>query len=1063
MSVKIAERMARVRPYGERRIALGPGVVWFSNPDLGTGLCFPLKRLGYRVKLSGPTGHVEALMSFVNPTAQTQTAYFLFPLDRHIAPVKLLGKVGDRKIETDVGPAPADEDEADEADLPAELCRLFAEETENVLAIPLGEVPSGGDVSFQILLAYQIFECGESGSGFSFRLPLMTSQALTTLNSDDESKLTLASGLERGAQVAISIQIEASDLQPGSLTTSQVCGVARNPKGDIAVEYDKRKPLEARDFVMDYHLWTENRPKAWLRSTGRHFLLNFLPPGNPPPSAPRRLVILIDGSEEMNRIGSERCNECLTHILKNLDPADKFALVAFNREVSGYKNGDFVESSCADEAIEWLSSYQFEGAADLKELLRRVVTLPRQADSVLSVLLVAAGRIGNEPELYRLIQGSRDRLRLFPIMLGFRADAHFSRAAARLTGGYAFRAMTRESVSRVAERVLEHTRQPVLEGVGLQDKGLQYQGDSLTPKYPAGLNWRRPITVMGAHTGRGGIEAGGAGPSGAVWKEFLELKPAFHKLLPNVWAHVKSSELDDEAQMLDRAERTILQKVILNLSREFRLLNRYTAAYIRTSEGQILAPNIDASRWYKKIERDEARSQSANELLEKQRTAKDFEGGMSKQRNPGRGLTMKDVLGSKSTAAIFGSKLGHRNKLSPSIKEGLFSKPVLTSRAGGGTKLERGGTATATAEKQPSMSHISAQSEAPPSPPAPPEPPKTEPTSPVREGSFPGLGMGGGIFSHDAPTLLEAPTAKLGPPPPEMPKQPAVDAPDDDLMDDLPPTRKLSPAAGLSALDQLEDTPTEPLSPLMEQDDDLMALDPAPAGAIVREDEGPMLPRINLQAPPEEEEEEEEAVVSTFLPRPGGGEEETRQQSGAVSLEMDEEDEFGIPAPSAPKAAPEPAPEPVPPSPPIPTPPAPPTASAPAPPAPSAPTPPPPAAESSKKLLTPRELAGRILPEARQGKPDEVAKNALKSEPATRKQLMTEMRALHGSLASGDPAKLRAMTESVLFLLADVGPKSELLIRAYGLGYQAHGMLDGNLQEAREKLKFWLTRFAKLF
>jgi hypothetical protein len=836
VSVKIAERMARVRPYGERRIALGPGVVWFSNPDLGTGLCFPLKRLGYRVKLSGPTGHVEALMSFVNPTAQAQTAYFLFPLDRHIAPVKLLGKVGERKIETDVGPAPADEDEAEEADLPAELCRLFAEETENVLAIPLGEVPSGGDVSFQILLAYQTFECGESGSGFSFRLPLMTSQALTTLNSEDESKLNLASGLERGAQVAISIQIEASDLQPGSLTTSQVCGVARNPRGDIAVEYDKRKPLEARDFVMDYHLWTENRPKAWLRSTGRHFLLNFLPPGNPPPSAPRRLVILIDGSEEMNKIGSDRCRECLTHILKNLDPADKFALVAFNREVSGYKNGDFVESNCADEAIEWLTGYQFEGAADLKELLRRVVTLPRQADSVLSVVLVAAGRIGNEPELYRLIQGSRDRLRLFPIMLGFRADAHFSRAAARLTGGYAFRAMNRESVSRVAERVLEHTRQPVLEGVGLQDKGLQYQGDSLTPKYPAGLNWRRPITVMGAHTGRGGIEAGGTGPSGAVWKEFLELKPAFHKLLPNVWAHVKSSELDDEAQMLDRAERTILQKVILNLSREFRLLNRYTAAYIRTAQGQILAPNIDASRWYKKIERDEARSQSANELLEKQRTAKDFEGGMSKQRNPGRGLTMKDVLGSKSTAAIFGSKLGHRNKLSPSIKEGLFSKPVLTSRAGGGNRLERsGGSATATAEKYNSpMSHASAGPAAPPSPPTPPEPPKPEPTQPLRGGSFPGVG--GGSFSHDGPTLLEAPTAKLGPPPPEMPKQPAVDAPVDDVMDDLPPTSKLSPAASFGPLDPIEDSPTEPLSPLMEQDDELMALDPAPAGAVVRAD-----------------------------------------------------------------------------------------------------------------------------------------------------------------------------------------------------------------------------------
>ena len=837
------------------------------------------------------------------------------------------------------------------------------------------------------------------------------------------------------------------------------------------MEYDKRKPLEARDFVMDYHLWTENRPKAWLRSTGRHFLLNFLPPGNPPPSAPRRLVILIDGSEEMNRIGSDRCRECLTHILKNLDQTDKFALVAFNREVSGYKNGDFVEANCADEAIEWLSGYQYEGAADLKELLRRVVTLPRQADSVLSVLLVAAGRIGNEPELYRLIQGSRDRLRLFPIMLGFRADAHFSRAAARLTGGYAFRAMTRESVSRVAERVLEHTRQPVLEGVGLQDKGLQYQGDSLTPKYPAGLNWRRPITVMGAHTGRGGIEAGGAGPSGAVWKEFLELKPAQNKLLPNVWAHVKSSELDDEAQMLDRAERNILQKVILNLSREFRLLNRYTAAYIRTADGQMLAPSIDASRWYKKIERDEARSQSANELLEKQRQAKDFKGGMSKQRNPGRGLTMKDVLGSKSTAAIFGSKLGHRNKLSPSIKEGLFSKPVLTSRAGGGNGPERGGTATATATAE-SFSHASSPPSPPPSPPAAPPEPPSKPAA--AGGGFPG--MGGGGFSHDAPTLLEAPTAKLGPPPPEMPKQPAVDSPVDDF-DDLPSTKKLSTPPDLDApLDIPEMRPTEKLSPVMDPLEDLLDLgpapaqepiqEPAPAGPVSRGDEapvskgddGPMLPRINLQAPPEEVEEEEEVVVSTFLPRPMGPDGETKEQAASVSLDMDEDgNEFDIPAPPPPQAAPTPTP------PPAPTP-EPPTPPAPQPPAPASPVAPPvAAAEPEKKLPTPRELAARILPEARQGKPEEVAKNALKSDPATRKQLMTEMRALHGSLAAGDPAKLSAMTESVLFLLAEVAPKSELLVKAYGLGFQALGLLGGNLDEARNKLKFWLTRFAKLF
>lgn len=1008
MSVKIAERLVRVRPYGERRIALGPGVVWFANPDLGTGLCFPLRRLGYRIKLSGPTGQVEAMLSYANPTAQSQTAYFLFPLDRNIAPVKILGKVGEQKIEAEAGPVPSEDSEIHEAQLPAELCRLFAGETENVLAIPLGEVPSGGEVGFQMLLAHQVYECGESGGGFSFRLPLMTSQALTTLNEEDGQRLTLASGLDRGAQVAISIQIEGSDLQPAGLRTSQICGVARNPKGDIAVEYDKRKPLEPRDFVLDYQLWGENRPKAWLRSTGRHFLLNFFPPGNPPPSNPRRLVILVDGSEEMNQVGIERCNDCLSHILKNLDPVDKFALVAFNREVSGYKNGDFVDANCAAEAIDWLANYQFEGAADLKELLRRVVTLPRQPDSVLSVVLLAAGRIGNEPELYRLIQGSRDRLRLFPIMLGYRADAPFSRAAARLTGGYAFRAMNRESVSRAAERVLEHTRQPVLEGVGLQDKGLQYQADSLTPKYPAGLNWRRPITVMGAHTGRGGIEAGGTAPSGAVWKEALELKPAFHKLLPNVWAHVKSSELDDEAQMLDRAERSILQKVIVNLSREFRLLNRYTAAYVLLGGERILAPSLDAGRWYKRIEKEDAGGQSANELLEKQRKTKGLKGGINKT-NAGRGLTMKDVIGSKSTATIYGPKLGHHNKLSNSIKEGLFSKPVLSNRVYEG-------------ERVPAVAAVGGSDNSTYSPPsAPPKAPPL-PSAPDPEESAPHQ------YSHDAPTLLELPGASLGPPhPPQMGVQPAVD--------------------GLS--DEQSKESLEKPAPIPE------APDPEPRSrpVVLRQESSPFLPRITLQ-PSVEEEEIEEETAPTFLPRPLGPEGESRRENGSVGsldLELDLDVDIEPEEQSVPVMEQAPPEEPVPPPPAIPEP---------------DPVPlfqePSPVAEE-KRLLTPRELAAMILPDARQGKPEEVARNTLKSEPQIRGQLMAEMRALHGSLAGAETAKLIAMTESILYLLAEVAPRSELLIRAYGLGHQARGLLDGDLEEARNKLKFWLTRFAKLF
>lgn len=897
MSVKIAERLQRVRSYGERLIPLGPGVVWFSNPDLGTGICFPIQKLAYRVRLSGPTGAVEALLSFVNPTTQPQEAYFLFPLDRETTPVVIRCKHGSHQIELAVSPNPQDSpEEALREGLPVPLARLFQNETERVLAISLGEVAPGGQVDFQILLACFVSESGEEGRGFSFRLPLLASRALTTLDPTQVEQTALATGLERGAQVAVSLLIEASDLQPGRVSTSQVCGVAPQPNGDLAIEYDRSKQLEARDFVVDYHLWTGPRPKAWLRSQGRHFLLNFFPPEGESLSLPRRIVFLVDGSEEMNKIGPQRCHACISGVLRGLGPQDSFALVTFNRDVAGFKSGDFVETRLADEALAWLRDYKFGGVADLKALLERVVKLPKQPDSVLSIVLVTAGRLGNEPELYRLLQGSRENLRFFPIVLGRKADPHFARAAAKATGGRAFRALSEESVSRVCERLLEETRQPVLEIVGIQDRGLGFQGDSLTPKYPSGLSARRPINILGLHTGKGGVEAGGKSSQGTSWSELVEPKEIFHKVLPVVWAMVKAGELDDEARMLDRAEKSILRNVVRNLSEEYFLTNSHTAAVIKDNSGQEprFAAQFEPWRWLKIVEKSDENAKSANELLEEQKSQKGIKGGRSLGATRG-GLKMKDTLGKAAT--VFGSKLGHQNRLSGSVKDGIFNKPML-------------GGSTATA-------------------------PANEPSLPQPEPVRPAASVGS---HHQGGTAVLPPLSPI----------PTVSAPP------TPPTISATPAEPT-----LPDRPIRPVA--------LRPLEPS---------SGP-----------------------TGFQRPT-----------------------------------------VPPQPPTPTP------------------PPKPA------LPTPRDLAAKVTAEARSGAPEVVAKEALKRNPELRQTLMNQMRQLHAALGSSqNPEQLGELTDVVLLKLAQVAPHSELLVRAYGLGYQGRGLLTENLDEAKEKLKFWLTRFAKLF
>ncbi len=1055
MSAQIAERLERVRSFGERRFALGPGVVWSYNSELGVGLSFPLQRLGYRVRLSGPTGSVEAFLTYVNPTAQEKEAYFLFPLDADVVPLKVRGKVGEVVLESKVCAAPHDDDGDDVRDiLPLPLATLFQTETERIMAISLGMVPPGSEISFQILFACFVSESSEEGVGFSFRLPLLVSQSLTSLKEEDAEYTTLANGLERGAQVAVSLQLEASDLDPGRLVTSQPCSIARTPDGDIAVELDRKKTLEARDFVFDYQLWKGNQPKAWLRSQGRHFLLNFLPPVTAEPSFPRRIVFLIDGSEEMKRVGVERVHSCIEQVLKSLSERDRFALVAFNRDVGGFKNGDFVEPVLASEALGWLKEFDFTGVADLKALLGRVVTLPRQPDSVLSVVILAAGRLGNEPELYRILQGARENLRLVPVLLGRKADTHFARAASKLTGGKAFRALTEDSISRVAERIVEETRQSVLEVVGLQDRGLGFQGDSLTPKYPCGLSAYRPINILGLHTGQGGVEAGGKVAGGGAWSEVVPIKPVFHKFLPAVWAQVKAQELDDEARMLERSERNALKSIVQNLSEEYGLGNSFTALVVQTNRGgePRFGPSFEPWRWIKAIERASTSNKPASELLEEQKSHKGLKGGRN-QKIAGRGLRMKETLGSKKAPAIFGSKLGHENKLSAGVKEGLFSKPML--------KMSKDGADEPRATLRSPIGEPSLESEInqyrePPK--AEEQPPplrhQAQDVPPSREAEE----ISSESVEPPAPAEIEAPSPTPSPSPvsdqspspaagtetfrPVIRASAPVDSLDHDIEDSG--SDELSPRQGKSVGSaSSEATIAYPSRPILST----KALDEEPEEEEVQEQEEPQMsaassrvssraqggpPVIGSVPPVEMVAEPQSRPVSLRTREPessGGFVPPSTQSTAAVSPESQSRSQVAE-VQSAPPQQPSPVP-----------------------------------VESSPPALpSPRDLAAKVDPRSRQGPPEVQAREALKADPVVRKALMAEMKQLHVALGkTNDLAILTKLTDGVLGKLAEVAPRSELLVRAYALGYQSRGLLQQDLGEAKKKLAFWLSRFAKLF
>jgi hypothetical protein len=433
------------------------------------------------------------------------------------------------------------------------------------------------------------------------------------------------------------------------------------------------------------------------------------------------------------------------------------------------------------------------------------------------------------------------------------------------------------------------------------------------------------------------VEAGGKSGQGISWSEQVEPKEIFHKVLPVVWAQVKAGELDDEARMADRAEKGILRNVVRTLSEDYFLSNSHTAIVIRDNASQEprLAAYFEPWRWYKVSENANENAKSANELLEEQKSQKGIKGGRIQSVSRG-GLKMKDSLG-KGAATVFGSKLGHQNRLAGSVKDGIFSKPMMG--AGSVAAANRGG-GTAVISRPPGPGP-----EAPrePSPPAPePRPPVPEPRPPVAE---------------PRPPVPEPrpPVAEPRPPVPEP--RPPVAEPRVEPVAPTEPQRKIEPVS---------------LRP-----------DPGPTG-------------------------------------------------------------FGTTGFSQPVAPPV-GPGPIPPAPP-----------------PAVASPPNP--EPQPALPTPRDLAARVTAEARSGAPDERARAILRKDPEARQQLMNQMRQLHVALgSSNDAARLLELTDGVLWQLARLAVESEMLVRAYGMGYQGRSQLMENLEEAKEKLKIWLSRFAKLF
>ncbi|MFN8611727.1 MAG: VWA domain-containing protein [Vulcanimicrobiota bacterium] len=467
-----------------------------------------------KTRLTGSLAAVEVRQAFVNPYPVALEFCYLFPLRGSLSRFRI--QAGGRLLESQAGAGT----EMTDNHRPSLLGSLFEGEMAPVFSAGIGLLEPGESVAIELFY-------GELLAQMEFHFPLTISPKL---------------GQAESCPIQMQILLEGP-------VNRLVCNLPG--QSQTLANGDVRLDLTARLGQPDLTVCQPDRgehPQAILRQSAQHFCLDLVPPAATPPTE-RDLVILVDASDNCTPTRFALAQQLVRQLLLSLNEGEQFALVTFQHDIEGFEQGDFRQRSRLDEACAWLAGRRPGGRADLSRLLERVLKLPRQRER--TVILIASGPVGNEPELYAMVCASAEPPPFLGVGLGPQVNWSFLRRLAAMTrGGYSGRIWLREPA--------------------LIDLGLGGHPASVTPTPLPHLS-QKSTTLLGRKSGNGTLQVSAARPDGRPWSQIAASYPCQNPALGLLWAAQKVQEMLDESKLTVGPKALQLRQLCEGLCREYAL------------------------------------------------------------------------------------------------------------------------------------------------------------------------------------------------------------------------------------------------------------------------------------------------------------------------------------------------------------------------------------------------------------------------------------------------------------------------------------------------------------
>jgi Ca-activated chloride channel family protein len=572
--------------------------------------------------VSGLVARVSVRQSFQNDGQEWVEGIYVFPLPDTAAVDRLRMHIGERFIEGEIREKGEAKKEYEAAKKAGKKTSLIQQQRANLFTTSVANIGPGETITVEIeyleTLAY------DEGS-FSLRFPLTLTPryipgtplpgrkgsgwALDTTSVPDASLITPpVVTRSRDHKINFTATIDAG--VPLELIASRYHPIdVSDESGRYLIELtDASVPLD-HDLELTWRPVVDSAPRATVFSESRdgqpYLLIMLLPPNDlsaPTAEFARELVFIIDTSGSMHGTSLSQATRALTLALDGLHPTDRFNVIQFNSVTSTlFRSSVDATVSNIGIAKRYVAGLEANGGTEMRPAITRALEQPGFESHLRQVIFITDGSVGNEQELFSLIERELGTTRLFTVGIGSAPNSWFMRKAAEAGRGTFTLISALHEVNEKMDRLFRKLEQPQI-----TDITVQWPAGTRTESYPEtipDLYVGEPIVIkalLDNELKQGDLlKISGNSALGTWGAELLVEQSDASPGVAAIWARARIENLMDRKRQ--GAAHEEIRKAVIDTALSHHLVSKYTSlvavdktpvrpAYSKLSKEQV--PNL---------------------------------------------------------------------------------------------------------------------------------------------------------------------------------------------------------------------------------------------------------------------------------------------------------------------------------------------------------------------------------------------------------------------------------------------------------------------------------------